>query len=194
LLIGITGGIASGKSSFTSRLSLCLSRQGGQVAVFNADAAARELLSRDAEIQRRVREIFGELDRARLRELVFHDEPARKRLESILHPPVIARWREMASQLDPKTWFLSDIPLLYETGLEGECDRVVVVACRGATQIERIVSQRGLTPALASQMIASQACLASKVARADDVVWNDDAPLSRLDEQAELFAEILFTL
>ena len=193
-VIGITGGVASGKSSLTAKLAPRLSAK-----VFDADAAARDLLENDPEAKRQIGECFGaeilqadgRVDRARLRELVFADVEQRSALEAILHPMIRARWIGQAQAARRnREWLLVDIPLLYETGAEGECDAVVVVACRPETQRERIVSQRGLSPEMAEKMIASQTSLASKAARADYVIWND-APLARLEEQAALFAGYL---
>jgi len=102
-----------------------------------------------------------------------------------------ARWAAQAQAARRNAeWLLVDIPLLFETGAEGECDAVVVVACSPETQRERIVSQRGLSPEMAEKMIASQTSLASKAARADYVLWND-APRARLEEQADLLAGYL---
>jgi len=193
-VIGITGGVASGKSSLTSRLAPRL-----EAKVFDADADARDLVENNPEVQRHIAERFGtqileadgRVNRVRLREAVFGDAEKRRALEAILHPLIRARWVGQAQAARHKgEWLLVDIPLLFETGAEGECDAVVVVACSPETQRERIVSQRGLLPEMAEKMIASQTSLASKAARADYVLWND-APLARLEEQAELLAGYL---
>ncbi|MEI8235260.1 MAG: dephospho-CoA kinase [Verrucomicrobiota bacterium] len=200
-IIGITGGIASGKSSFTSRLSRWLRAKntGASVPVFDADAVARDLAAQDAQVQRAIVQQFGAavltpegtIDRDWLRERVFRDAEGRKALEAILHPAIRARWAAQAEAARRAgNWLLLDIPLLYETGAESACDAVVVVACREETQRERIVARRGLSPEMAGKIIASQTSLASKAARADYVIWND-APEARLEEQAELFAGYL---
>ena len=193
-VIGITGGVASGKSSLTSRLAPRF-----EAKVFDADAAARDLVENDAVAQRQIAERFGpqileadgRVNRVRLREVVFGDAEKRRALEAILHPLIRARWAAQAQAARRNAeWLLVDIPLLFETGAEGECDAVVVVACSPETQRERIVSQRGLSPEMAEKMIASQTSLASKAARADYVLWND-APRARLEEQADLLAGYL---
>ena len=167
--------------------------------MFDADATARDLVENDPEARRLLTARFGAgifgrdgvLDRARLREVVFSDEQARRDLEEILHPLIRARWtREAAEARHERTWLLLDIPLLYEVEAEGACDAVVTVACREETQRARIVAQRGLSDEMARKMIAAQTSLASKATRADYVIWND-APLARLDEQVELFAGYL---
>ena len=193
-VIGITGGVASGKSSFTEQLSQRLA-----ATVFDADAAVRFLMDTDLETKRQIAVEFGAevlgsdgmLDRAQLRELVFQDTEKRKALEAILHPLVRAEWRGTAEAARANgTWLLLDIPLLFETGAETECDAVVVVVCQESTQHSRMVSRRGLSAEMAEKMIASQTSLASKATRADYVIWND-APLARLKEQAEIFAGYL---
>ena len=193
-VIGITGGVASGKSSFTEQLSRRITAE-----VFDADAVARRLADSDPETRSKIAsqfgseviEIDGKLNRARLREIVFGDPGKRKTLEAILHPLVRSEWICTATAArSNKSWLLLDIPLLFEVGAEAECDMVVVVACLPATQRARIISQRGLAGEMADQMIASQTSLASKAARADYVIWND-APTARLEEQAEIFAGYL---
>jgi len=193
-VIGITGGVASGKSSFTERLSLRLAAK-----VFDADAAARGLVENNLEVKQQIRERFGvhslradgQVDRAFLREAVFGNAELRKTLEEILHPLIRAQGRnEMEAARSSGAWLLLDIPLLFETGAETECDSVVVVACSPTTQRERIVLFRGLSEEMAEKMIASQTNLASKASRADYVIWND-APLARLEEQIDIFAGYL---
>ena len=188
-VIGITGGVASGKSSLT----VCLA------PLLAANALARELVESDPEAKRCIADRFGsqimgeggQVSRTRLREIVFADAEQRRALEAILHPLIRARWTQQAAMArGSREWLLLDIPLLYETGAETECDAVAVVACRPETQRKRIVAQRGLSQEMAEKMIASQTSLASKAARADYVIWND-APLARLEEQAELFAGYL---
>ena len=194
-VIAITGGVASGKSNFTRLLS----RRLPTAKLFDADAVARELVDSDPETQQKLfkrfgPEIFGSdgrVNRDRLREAVFGDEQCRRDLEALLHPAIHTQWIAMAQAArKPCEWLLVDIPLLYETGAQGECDEVALVACSEATQRARMVSYRGLTEEMANKIIASQASLAFKAAQADFVIWNE-APLARLEEQAELFAGTL---
>lgn len=193
-VLGITGGVATGKSTFTRRLALDLPG-----AVFDADAAARDILEADPEALRLVRETFGEqvvapgggIDRGRLREIVFRDSSERAKLEAILHPSIRERWLRVAESFRQcRGWLLVDIPLLFETSAESAFEAVVVVACAAKTQRDRIVAERGLTAEVADRMIGSQQSLASKVARAGCVIWND-GPRERLDEQAQTFAGYL---
>jgi dephospho-CoA kinase len=192
--IGITGGVGTGKSSFVRAFVNHMPCDG-----FDADACVHELLAGDADVLSQIRAVFGagvfaadgSFDRAAMRELAFRDSTARRRLEGILHPAVHARWQPRAAAARAsRAVLLLDIPLLYETGAESECDHVLVVACDPGTQRERLLQKRGLAPALIERMIEAQLDLAAKVDRADHVVWNDGSPLA-LDEQACLFAAFL---
>ncbi len=188
--------------------------------VFDADAAARELLESDPEVKRAIVHSFGpeyaeanarnlpsapgvpsvqstpnpdtfRINRPLLRELVFREEKHRRTLEAILHPKIRSRWTtEAENTRRDGGWMFVDIPLLFETGAESAFDTVAAVVCSAATQRARIVSERKLPAELADRMIASQQSLSSKAARADHVIWND-SPLARLAEQAQIFAGYL---
>ncbi len=191
-VIGITGGIATGKSSFSETLRAALPA----ATFFDADRAARELTDHDAEVQALIRESFGReifsveghLNRAALRAIVFTDPEKKRALEQILHPRIRRQWSLQAeSRRDSTELFFADIPLLYETGGETLCDCVVVVACSPAMQVERLVTRSRLIRSAAEQMIAAQMPLTEKIARADRVVWNN-GPRSVLLAQAETLA------
>jgi dephospho-CoA kinase len=192
--IGITGGVATGKSSFT-RVFL----QYWPADLFDADACVHELLAGDRQLLDEIRREFGSgviaedgsLSRAAMREIAFKDPGARTRLEALIHPRVRQRWIEMARDAKGgKRRVVVDIPLLFETSAEVECDRVLVVACSPRIQRMRMQTNRGLAPALIDRMIESQLDLAAKASRADHVVWNDGSPAA-LEEQARLFAAYL---
>jgi len=188
--IGITGGIATGKSAFCD----CLGRLIPGATFYNADRAAHDLTDRDPEVQALIAEAFGpeiystdgRLNRELLRTIVFADPEKKRALEQILHPRIRRQWAfEAESQRD--SIFFADIPLLYETGGETLCDRVVVVACGPRIQRERLMKRTFLDRAAAEQMIAAQMPLIKKIARADHVVWNNDG-LEVLADQARLLA------
>ena len=191
VVIGITGGISTGKTTFCD----CLREILPAAKYFNADTAARELTDNDAEVKRLLRERFGaeifsanDLNRTALRAIVFADAEKKSVLEQILHPRIRRQWSE-AAELSRKSGdlFLADIPLLYETGGETLCDRVVIVACSRETQLQRLIARTGLTQREAEQIINSQMPLTEKIARADHVVWNN-GDRSVLGEQAKLLA------
>ena len=178
--IGITGGVATGKSTVARRL-LELLQQSIPIDLFSSDFEARRLTDSDFVVQEEIKAAFGvhvfdpegNLVRDRLRELVFQDAAARKTLESILHPRIREAWirRTRGDRL-----LLAEIPLLYETGAEHYFDRIIVTACSRASQVKRIVVERRLLKELAEQIIQAQMSLEEKIRRADWVVWTDCSP------------------
>ena len=147
-VIGITGGIASGKSTFCRMLESRIAAD-----VFDADAEARTLLERDPDVREAViQEISptafdknGEPDRKEIRRVIFTDPTAKTRLEHILHPRVRARWMTLAAErVDAASPLLVDIPLLFENHLEGHFFWVISVACSRSTQIQRVVARAPL--------------------------------------------------
>jgi len=193
-VLGVTGGIATGKSSFVRQFAPRLPAE-----IFDADRAAHELLAGDPEIHAAIRASFGagvfdatgRPDRARLREVVFAEGLQRQRLEDILHPVIRARWAARAEQaLRDGRWLCVDLPLLFETGAEANFDRIVVVACSLETQRRRLQELRKLDVATADRMIAAQTDLNLKIKKADHVVWNE-SPETCLAGQASLLAEWL---
>lgn len=210
-VLGITGGIATGKSSFVRALRAVL-----PATLFDADATAHALLAEDEAVQRSVAEAFGSdildangvPDRLKLRALVFGEPGTRRsrlstehsalstpspreQLEAILHPVIRSRWLAQAAEWRQRSdWLFVDIPLLYETEAQREFDRIVVVACSPATQRARLREQRKLDSALMESIVGAQFDLGLKVARATHVVWNDSTPAC-LERQARLFAAFL---
>ena len=190
--IGITGGIATGKSAFTLLLRELLP----DALFFDADQAARDLTDHDPEARALIADTFGgaiysaggDLKREELRAIVFADPGKKQALEQILHPRIRRQWAtEAESRRQSTELFLADIPLLYETGGEALCDRVVVVACSPRAQLERLMARSSLDRAAAEQMIAAQMPLNAKIARADHLAWNN-GPRSLLRSQAETLA------
>jgi dephospho-CoA kinase len=199
--IGITGGIAMGKSAFCD----CLRELLPAATFFNADTAARELAKEDAEVKAEIAREFGsaiysslgDLNREALGTIVFGSAERRSALEKILHPRIRRRWSAQArGHRNSPNFFFADIPLLYETSGETLCDRVVVVACAPDIQRERLrkrLEHSRSSPGRAAEellqrMIESQMPLNEKIARADHVVWNDNGP-EVLQEQAKRLTE-----
>lgn len=193
--IGITGGIATGKSTIAAALHKSLSPH-LPVEWFSADFEARRLTDSDLGVQEEIRSVFGaqlfdserRLQRERLRELIFRDPLARKTLESILHPRIRSAWLERANI---STLLLAEIPLLFETKAEEHLDLVVVTACSRSAQINRLVEGRGLAPDLAESMIAAQMPLEEKIKRGDRLVWTDCPPKITTAQIDRLSAELL---
>jgi dephospho-CoA kinase len=191
--IGLTGGIATGKSHVAARL-----REAG-VPVVEADVLAREVVQPgtpgfDAVVSRFGREVVGAdgaLDRRRLGSLVFADGAARRDLEAIVHPPVRAAILAFFSSLPENTPFaVADIPLLYETGREAEFDGVIVVACDRQTQIARVMSRDRLSRDEAERRVAAQLPIGEKRQRADYLIDSSGARADTDRQVAELVTRL----
>jgi dephospho-CoA kinase len=191
LRIALTGGIATGKSYVARRL-----REAG-VPLVDADVLSREAVAPGTPALAAVVSRFGDgvvtqdgqLDRARLGELVFGDHAARRDLEAIVHPAVRRGIESFFTALPPETPFaVADIPLLFETRRDRDFDKVIVAACAPASQIERVVARDGLSRNDAERRIAAQLPIDEKVRRADFVIRTDgtfqetDAQVTRLVE------------
>src|SRR3984893_4290206 len=192
--IGITGGISTGKTTFCD----CLREICPNAKFFNADEAARELVDLDEEVKRELLDKFGlsifqrsgDLDREALRAIIFADAAKRSALEQILHPRIRRQWSAEANKhRNAPEFFFADIPLLYETGGETLCDRVVVVACSREIQLARLWQRSRLDRAAAGQIIDLQMPLNEKISRADHVVWNN-GERTVLIEQARTLIEL----
>ena len=190
--IGITGGIATGKSTFIK----CLRKLQPAATFFDADEAAHALLNRP-EVEHEIRREFGpqvfssagDLNRTKLRAIVFADATKKLALEQILHPRIRRQWRRKAKEhRNSPEFFFADIPLLYETSGETLCDRVVVVACSEKVQLARLRKRMSVRNAEAKQMINSQMPLNEKIRRADHVVWNNGGPTLLLEQARILIA------
>src|SRR3954471_13797096 len=190
--IGITGGIATGKSTFVEYLR----KLEPAAAFFDADQAAHALLNRP-EVGKQIRREFGgqvfsrtgDLNRTALRAIVFADATKKLALEQILHPRIRRQWRKKAKEhRNSPEFFFADIPLLYETSGETLCGRVVVVACSDKVQLARLRKRMSVRNAEAKQMINSQMPLNEKIRRADHVVWNNGGPTSLLEQARLLIA------
>jgi dephospho-CoA kinase len=194
MLLALTGGVASGKSTLARLLT-----QRHTLEFFDADACVHELLSANDQVRSAVSARFGpgvqtdngSLNREALRGIVFHDLVARRDLEAILHPLVREAWQGQAASCRAEGRdFLADIPLLFETGAEKAFDCSVLVAASEATQLQRLAN-RGVEAPTAQAMLASQLAIGEKIARADCVIWNDGT-LEALSRQADLLLERLF--
>src|SRR6266436_6944610 len=193
-VIGITGGISTGKSTLCG----CLREIVPNAKFFNADYAARALVDLDPEVKKEIRREFGNaifsadqgLNREKLRHIVFTDAAKSRALEQILHPRIRRQWStEAETHRNSPDFFFADIPLLYETGGERLCDRVVVVACSEEVQMQRLMKRTGLDRESATAIIAAQISLAEKMKRADHVVWNN-GPQGLLLEQARFLGNL----
>jgi dephospho-CoA kinase len=184
--VGLTGGIASGKSS-VGRLF-----EARGVSVIDADALARALTAPGGAAMPAIVQAFGRdyvdasgaLDRAKMRATAFADPARRKRLEAILHPLIRAETDRLAAAAT-SAYVMLMIPLLVESKRPRErCDRIVVVDVTEATQLARVIARDGLAPDQARAIIAAQATRAARLAEADDVVDNS-GPAAALAPQVD---------
>jgi dephospho-CoA kinase len=188
--IGITGGISTGKSTFSD----CLRQLLTGAKFFDADSSAREIACLQEVKEELLNEfgsgIFspaGDLNRAALRAIVFHDAVKKQALEKILHPRIRRQWRVEADKHRKSfEFFFADIPLLYETGGETLCDRVVVVACSADIQLANLMRRMGIERDAARAMIKSQMPVEEKVKRADHVIWNNGDKTVLASQAADL--------
>lgn len=187
LLVGLTGGIGSGKST-VARL---LEKRGA--VVFDADLLAREAVEPGTPGHAAVIERFGadvlapggELDREALASIVFADPAARRDLEQIVHPEVRRLFAEGSEAYrDTDRVVVFSAPLLVETGMHTAFEILVVVSATVATQIERLMRQRGMSEPSIRARIDAQAPLEDKAAVADFLVDNEGS-LDELESQVE---------
>jgi dephospho-CoA kinase len=188
--IGITGGISTGKSTFCD----CLREIVPAAKFFDADLAAHSLAEL-SEVKKEILSQFGsgvfsptgDLNRAKLRAIVFGSASKRRALEQILHPRIRRQWMAQAERYrNSPDFFFADIPLLYETDGERWCERVVVVACSRKVQLDRLA--RRISSTEAEQMINSQMDLEEKIKRADHVVWNNGDRATLMEQAKSLVA------
>jgi dephospho-CoA kinase len=179
-IIGLTGGVASGKSELGRRFEAL------GIHVADADLAARRVVEPGPTLAR-IAGTFGRamlladgtLDRRRLRELIFADPAARRRLEAITHPAIRALLHE-ACVAAAGPYAIAAIPLLAEAGGRATypwLDRILVVDAPEAVQHARLMARDGIDADLAGRMIAAQALRGERRAMADDVVVNDGDPI-----------------
>lgn len=190
--VGLTGGVASGKSTVAAMLA-----ELGAV-VIDADAIAREVVAKgtpglDAVVAEFGTELLtadGELDRPAMGRLVFGDEDARRRLESIVHPLVFERYAKLEASAPEGALVVHDIPLLAESGRGQDFDAVVVVDVPRELQVERMLRDRGWTLEDAESRIAAQATREQRLAIATHVVDNTGTLEDLRSRVAEVHAEL----
>ena len=194
IIVGITGGIACGKTTVSTLLA-----EKGAIQI-NADEIGHQLLKADSPVIDELVDTFGydmldesgDVSRKKLGAIVFKDKTARERLNAILHPLIIQRSRTRAYQLvtdDPSCVVLLDAPLLIEAGAYKSVDLIVVVTASPETQLQRIIERsqeqnRPLTETEAQARIDSQMPISEKVKYADVVIENEES-LEELKKQVD---------
>jgi dephospho-CoA kinase len=185
LRIGLTGGIASGKSTVGGLFAAL------GVPVIDADQIARDVVAPGTALLGRLVEHFGEavlaptgeLDRRALRERVFAQPAERVALEALTHPAIMAELRRRADAAGGSYQILA-LPLLVEHNLKSSVDRVLLVDCPEDLQLRRVQIRDGVTLAQARAVLDAQASRAARLAVADDVIVND-GKLDRVRDQVE---------
>lgn len=185
-VVGLTGGIGSGKSTVADLFVAA------GASLVDTDAIAHELTAPEGAAMPAIVAAFGAavltpagaLDRAAMRQHVFADPGARQQLEAILHP-MIRQLSDARCLAATTPYVVLAVPLLVESGTYRErCDRIVVVDCPESLQVERVMARNGLAADQVRAIMAAQATRADRLAVADDVVVND-AGLTKLYEQVE---------
>lgn len=195
LIIGLTGGIGSGKSTAAE-----LFAQRG-VPVLDADVMAREVVEPGMPALEEIADRFGadmltasgQLNRRRMRELVFADPEKRRALEAILHPRIRHLMSERIAALHARYYCIVVIPLLVETGQLELCDRILVVDVPEPLQYERVQRRDGLSPEEIRAVLDAQAARNERLAAADDVIVND-RDRSHLERQVQALHEKYLSL
>ena len=192
--VGLTGGIASGKTTVANMFA-----ELGAV-VIDTDVIAREVVAPGQPALDEIAQTFGEsvitaagrLDRAAMRQLVFSDDVARKRLEAIVHPRIQDETRRQSEQAGGVYQIIA-IPLLVESALKSFVDRVLVVDCDEETQIRRLLVRDAENETQARRMLAAQSSRTERLAIADDVISNNGT-LADTHDQVTALHEIYRSL
>ncbi len=175
MIIGLTGGIASGKSTVSAYLA-----ELGAI-IIDADKIAHEIMEKGKPAYRKIIEAFGreilaangEIDRSRLGKIVFNDREKKRLLEEITHPQIIKEMREKIEENRGQNKIIVlDVPLLFEAGLEKMVDESWLVYVDRETQLERLMARDGLSYQEANKRIKSQLSLEKKRELADFIIDN----------------------
>ncbi len=196
ILVGLTGGVATGKSTVAAMLKQC-----GAV-VIDADLLAREVVTPGKPAWKEIVATFGKgvlnsdrtLNRHALGVIVFRHPAKRLVLERIIHPRVAREQKRLtkkAARNNPKAVVIYDVPLLFEVGIDKRVDTTLVVTADRETQIARLKTRNGLSRAEAIRRIKSQMPLSTKIRLADYVI-DGTLPLSQLRKRtAHLFKQLI---
>lgn len=188
MIIGITGGIASGKtivSDYVKKLGY---------PVVDADLLSREIMAPGSPVLEQVRHIFGEtmiagdgaLNRKALAEKIFHDEQARQTLDGLTHPAIRALAEERFSQLEGESTVFFVVPLLFESGMDDLCDEIWLVHAEESLRRSRLSARDGIDEIYAQSKIDSQMRDEERLNKGARVLFND-GDLNHLYEQIESF-------
>ena len=176
LIIGMTGGIGSGKSE-ASKIFASLN-----IEVIDLDKISREITEKDHEAIEEIKALFGEslfnkeneLDRKKLRDMIFSDKNLKIKLENILHPKILTEVKKKLSIFSDERYVVIDIPLLFETNQYVPLiSRSLVIDCELSNQIKRARKRDGMEIAMVQSIISQQVDRNTRIQRGDDVILND---------------------
>lgn len=182
IIIGLTGGIASGKTTATSYFKQL------HIPLIDSDEIVRDLWQNNKNMVSKIESEFSfsiknSKDKQKLAYLIFHDETLRDKLNQIVHPYVFEQIEKEKRNLENEAFIVIDMPLLYEVGYQKSCDKVCVVYVDYQTQIQRLMNRDELNKDEAKIRIASQISLDEKRKKADCVLDNSQS-------RAHLYAQI----
>lgn len=192
LRVGLTGGIASGKSTVADMF------EGLGASIIDTDVVARDVVAPGEPALDDIRHEFGDevfdadgaLDRAALRRIIFADDDARERLEAILHPLIRERTEALATTAGGDYQIIV-VPLLVESPLKDLVDRIVVVDCDESAQIRRLMARDAESEGQARRILAAQSSREQRLQIADDVVRNDGELTATLEQVEKLHRDYL---
>jgi dephospho-CoA kinase len=194
LKIGLTGGIASGKTRISNLFSQL------KTPIIDTDIISREILEPSQPGYLAILNHFGnsiilddeKIDRRKLRQLVFNNRTEKQWLESVLHPIIFKRAQQLIGRHNKAKFVIVVIPLLFETDFNELVDRVLVVDCDANTQIERLLLRDKIDVALAQKMIDQQWSNQNRINHADDIICNNNG--DDLDDQVMALHQKYLTL
>lgn len=187
MIVGLTGGIASGKSTVSS-----LFKEFG-IKIVDADLTAKKISER-AEVIDEIVKVFGReilsdegnIDRAKLKEIVFSDKSKLSQLNGIIHPKVREEFKKIKENASKNDIIIFDVPLLFETGMDKICDTVVLVYVNRELQIKRMLERDGISRELAEKIIDAQMSLEEKINKSEIHIENNGT----LDELREKVKDV----
>ena len=194
LKIGLTGGIASGKTRISNLFSQL------KTPIIDTDIISRKILEPSQPGYLAILNHFGnsiilddeKIDRRKLRQIVFNDRTEKQWLESVLHPIIFKRAQQLIGRHNKANFVIVVIPLLFETNFNQLVDRVLVVDCDVNTQIERLLLRDKIDAALAQKMIDQQWSNQNRIDHADDIICNNNG--DDLDDQVMALHQKYLTL
>ncbi|MEI6817032.1 MAG: dephospho-CoA kinase [Bacteroidota bacterium] len=179
LVIGITGGIGSGKTV------VCKLFQQLGVPVYNADNEAKKLMASDLVLIKMIKKKFGpevygskdELNRKKLAEIVFKDKEALAKLNSIVHPAVRKHFKKWVTEHSDVPYVMKEAAILIESGASEDCNKIITVVAPNNLRIKRVVERDNVSKERVKSIIASQMSTSENVKKSDFVIHNDDSAM-----------------